>query len=83
MRKVVAVCIALLLIGNEVISAAALCVICCIGVAKLLTAAAKAFPPLPKREPVILPPRQYPVRKNRLMRKRVLKRAARTPKRCI
>lgn len=41
MRKVVAVCIALLLIGNEVISAAALCVPACIGLAKFLKAVAE------------------------------------------
>lgn len=41
MRKIIAGCVVLLAIGNEVTSIVALCVLCSIGVAKLLTVAAK------------------------------------------
>lgn len=41
MKKIMVVCIALLLINNEVISLGALCVLACIGLAKFLKAAAK------------------------------------------
>lgn len=39
MKKIVAGCVILLLIGNEVISWAALCVLACVGLIKLLEVA--------------------------------------------
>ena len=41
MKTIIAVCVLLLLIGNEVISWAALCVLACAGMIKLFKAAAE------------------------------------------